>query len=110
MESAAPRSARSTAATKRSRETGQRPTPSKHQLTLNIPAFTGLMTKRGKTTATEIAAYLELGVGTIYRALEGECIGAGFVSALAKKLKGSNTQLQQFLIAVEKDAPETVAA
>ncbi len=112
MEDAAPLSARSRAATKRNRELGHRPTRSKHQLTLNAAAFTEFMTARGKTSHTEIAAYLEVGVGTIYRALDGEPIGAGFVSALAKKV-GNRTHLQRFLVADEKDAEpvtEKVAA
>lgn len=108
MEDAAPRSARSRAATQRNKDLGSRPTRSKHQLTLNVAEFTELMTARGKTTHTAIAAYLEVGVGTIYRALDGDPIGAGFVSALAKKV-GNGTKLQRFLVPDEKDAEQVAA-
>ncbi len=67
------------------------------------------MAERGKTTPGDIAAYLELGHGTVYGAFRGRPIGDAFVSALMKKLRGPDkVRLAEFLIPA--DADEQVAA
>ncbi len=86
---------------RRNRELGLRPRRSKHQLLLNRQAFDELMADRGLRGAIEIAAYLEVGVGTIYNASRGKPISDGFVSALMKKLRSREHRLQDFLIPTE---------
>ncbi len=97
------RSARSTVQGERHRKLGLRPKRSKHALLLNQKTFAALMTERRKTSVTDIAAYLEMGVGTVYNAMRGKPISDGFVSALMKKL-GGERRLEEFLIPAESDS------
>ncbi len=100
MDSTAGQTRSSLARAARSRsnkELGLRPRRSRHRLTLNAPAFLDLMAERHKTSVEEIAAYLDLGYGTVHAAVRGRAISDGFVSALLKVLPASRP-LQEFLL------------
>jgi hypothetical protein len=79
------------------RDFGQRPRRSPHRLHLNTEPFKALMAQRGKNTADDIAAYLDLGYGTVYNALRGRPISDAFVSALMKVLH-TNQSVGDYLI------------
>ena len=59
---------------------------SRHRLTLNVTAFDTLMAHKRITNTTAEAAYLDVGIGTIYRARAGDPVSAEFVAAVAKKV------------------------
>ncbi len=92
------RSTRSEERSRRNRALGLRPRRSRHRLVLNRSEFLQLMADRGKTTPCDIAAYLELGNGTVYSAIEGRHVGDGFVSALMKKLRGGRRHVEEFVV------------
>lgn len=106
---------RSATRSRRNRELGLRPKRSKHGLVLNRSKFEAFMVDRigravalgedGKVSAEAIAAYLEVGVGTVQNALVyGKPISHPLVSALLKKIRGGDRHLEEFLIATEAGA------
>lgn len=97
MDSTAGQTRSPSARSHRNKELGLRPRRSRHRLTLNTDAFLAFMGERRKTSFEEIAAYLDLGYGTVHAALGGRPISDGFVSALLKVLPASRP-LQEFLI------------
>lgn len=90
------RSRRSSDRSQHNKANGIRPTRSPHLLLLNRQVFTEFMAERHKTTVAEIAAYLELGHGTVFEALRGRPVSAAFVSALLQVLGGSQKRLSEF--------------
>jgi hypothetical protein len=96
------RSAAALARRDTNRRFDQRPRRSPHRLHLNRANFTNLMADRGKHTAEDIAAYLDLGYGTVYNALRGRPISEAFVSALMKVLH--NQPVDAYLIPTRAEA------
>ncbi len=99
------RSPRSEAQSRRHKVQGLRPRRSRHGLLLNRKNFDTFLASRGidPENATAIAAYLDVGIGTVYAAQRGRSIGDAFVSAVLKKVRHSKQLTLEDLL-VEVDA------
>jgi hypothetical protein len=66
---------------------GQVPTPSRHRTNLNVAEFRTLMAAHGNATIADIATALQVGDGTVHRALTGGALSGEFIGALTKWLR-----------------------